>query len=144
MTVIVLLLVNIDIWYKITFPKWQQTLDVLPTFSMSDLIETEDSHTTCLYTFHVPYVARRHWDLCCALVNPDGETGTNYLRISRKAARPGAATQSPQITFWEHSTLNLCVPDLFTSVWGNLAPSELKGLFSLKFQLKSLLNILKY
>lgn len=70
--------------------------------------------------------------------------GTNHRRINRKAARPGAGIQGPQITL-RTQHLSFCVPDLCTSVWGNLAPSEFKGLFPLmKFQLKSVLNILMY
>lgn len=30
------------------------TIYILPTFSMSGLIETEDSHTTCIQTLQVP------------------------------------------------------------------------------------------
>lgn len=110
------------------------TVNILPTFSMSGLIETEG--TTCIQT--LSYTTAGGTGNCAVhLWNPDGKKGTDHLRISRKAARPGAGIQGPQITFWEHSTLHLCVPDIFTSVWGNLAPSELKGLFPLvKFQLK--------
>lgn len=71
------------------------TIYILPTFSMSGLIETEDSHTTCIQTFQVP----QQGGTGNYLWNPDGEKGTNHLRISRKAARPGTGIQGPQITF---------------------------------------------
>lgn len=39
---------------------------------------------------------------------PDGEKGTNHLRINRKAARPGAGIQGPQITLKTQHFKFLC------------------------------------
>lgn len=135
--VIVLLLVNLDIWCKITFPKWKQTLFVLPPFSVR-LRRTWDHQAVYIQTLCL--TAEKYWKLHCACAIQVGRKAHTILELEKKQWDLGQPFSGPQITFWEHGTW-MCFWYIY--LWWDLVPSELQGVVweKVKFQLNFLKNL---
>lgn len=81
MIAVVLLLVNIDIWCKLTFPEWKHFY-ALPTFSMLGLIETE---IFILFAFRLDVAQQEGTgNVIVLLWNSDGEKVTHPLQSVEK------------------------------------------------------------